>query len=145
MAAEQAPIVIDLSQPDSPFAGSPLQKDALESLKRLVNERINDLDKSNKSIDDLSDLFYKRFHQTVLIQGGRGSGKTTFLLNALKLIREENNAHLCVLPMIDPTLIETKDHIIMVILQMIDEAVDRQVCDGHAQEELDLGKVRTSS
>lgn len=136
------PIIIDLFQPDFPYAGSLLQRDALGSLKTFVAERIKEIENLGQSAEEASDLFYPRFHRAVLIEGGRGSGKTTFLLKALNEIRNdsENGARLCVLPMIDPTLIETKDHIILVILQMIDSVVDKARCDGRTQEELDRAR-----
>lgn len=75
-----------------------------------------------------------------MIEGGRGSGKTTFLLKALKEMKLGKGAHLCILQMIDPTLIETKNHIILVILQMIDAAVDAATNDGRMQEELNQAR-----
>ena len=76
------------------------------------------------------ELSYPRRHNAILVEGGRGSGKTTFLLNALNSIdREEEmfgdiGRNVRVLPMVDPTLIETKQHIIVVILSMIEAAVE---------------------
>lgn len=140
MPSESDPIVIDLFQPDFPYAGSLLQLGALYSLKAFVAERVKEIESLKRSDRNTTDLFYPRFHRAVLIEGGRGSGKTTFLLKALNEIRNgpEHGASFCVLPMIDPTLIETKDHIILVILQMIDSAVESQASyDGRAQEELD--------
>lgn len=136
MSQDSAPIIIDLFQPDFSYAGSLLQRDALSSLETFVTERIKELERLGVSEEETSDIFYHRFHRAVLIEGGRGSGKTTFLLKALKEMKSGKGAHLCILQMIDPTLIETKDHIILVILQMIDAAVDAATNHGHMHEEL---------
>lgn len=140
MPKESDPIIIDLFQPDFSYADSLLQRDALNSLKNLVAERIQELENLDEAEEDASDLFYRRFHRAVLIEGGRGSGKTTFLLKSLKEMKLEKGSHLCILQMIDPTLIETKDHIILVILQMIDAAVDSAGYDGHMLNELNQAR-----
>jgi len=144
MSKDSDPIIIDLFQPDFSYAGSLLQRDALVSLKVFVAERIKELESIGESEEGTSDFFYRRFHRAVLIEGGRGSGKTTFLLKALKEMQSEKGSHLCILQMIDPTLIETKDHIILVILQMIDGAVDKAGNDGRMQEELNQAREALS-
>lgn len=142
MPSESTPIVIDLFQPDLPYAGSLLQRDALNRLREFVTDRINEIESLGQFEGGVSDLFYPRFHRAVLIKGGRGSGKTTFVLKALNEIRKDSayGAELCVLPMIDPTLIETKDHIILVILQMIDSAVENACSDASTQDDLDRAR-----
>ncbi|MCE9954552.1 hypothetical protein [Aeromonas rivipollensis] len=143
MSIDHTQLVIDLSHPDSPFAGSLLQSYAFQNLEDLIAERIKDIERLAPLEMEDAEHFYPRFHQSVLIEGGRGSGKTTFLLKSLKEFRDKsrNGSPYCVLPMIDPTLIETKDHIILVILQMIDAAVDRAVSDGRHREELERVRV----
>jgi Cdc6-like AAA superfamily ATPase len=147
MSSEKKSIIINLSQPDFSPQGALLQTDALDRLKKFVREQIEEIeniehhDKCSSDHDDLK-LYYHRFHRAVLIEGGRGSGKTTFLLKALKEIRDDqsNGSSLCILRTVDPTLIETKDHIILVILQMIDAVVCKAKCDHRTQTEVDKAR-----
>ncbi|RBL70305.1 hypothetical protein C3E98_018300 [Pseudomonas sp. MWU13-2625] len=127
-----------------------LQRDALKRLDALIVEQVKGISEDSEdryaNIKDTS-LNYTRIHNAMLIQGGRGSGKTTFLLNALhrlslpkKLDQPEekdiaetaNKLH--VLPMIDPTLIETKENIIIVILSMIEAAIAHVADDNGKME-----------
>ena len=125
-------LVIDLSKNETERLKNPtdiLQKGAFERLTRLIRHQLNSIpDDSFADVRD-TDLSYPRTHNAVLIEGGRGSGKTTFLLTALLRLRDgrdevnEIAQELHVLPMIDPTLIETKENIIIVILSMIEAAI----------------------
>ena len=116
-----------------------LQRDAIKRLDSLIIEQVNGI--SEESEDSYAkvketSLSYRRIHNAMLIEGGRGSGKTTFLLNALHRLNTAQKLDksiepdiakvaekLYVLPMIDPTLIETKENIIIVILSMIEAAI----------------------
>lgn len=79
----------------------------------------------------------KRCHDTIMLAGVRGSGKTTFMLSILNHIRNgkfgielngNKNAECEIetLPIFDPTLIEEKTHIFANIISMIKERVDRK-------------------
>lgn len=112
-----------------------LQVEAFEQLDKIVRAQIKGLDtyKDECASENGSALTYPRLHNAILIEGGRGSGKTTFLLNALDELRQPSPSYdwfeglsdkLQVLDIIDPTLIETKEHIIIVIIALIDAALD---------------------
>lgn len=135
-------IIIDLSQPDSPKVGSMLQIAANESLLTFLKERKERLkDKESES----SVIYHTRFHQTVLIEGGRGSGKTNFLIRFLddysKPDNKSSNASdkpkVCILPIIDPTLIESKDHILLMIIDLIDKSVEKFQDNEHTSDSED--------
>lgn len=131
-------IILNLSTSETGLIDSTeslVQRDGQQRLQRIIERQllqINEL--ASKSAHHpsrrrQSDLSYSRPHNAILIEGGRGSGKTTFLLNCLDALdrADENFASVSkrvkVLPILDPTLIETKQNIIVVILSMIDEAV----------------------
>ncbi|MFW9080345.1 hypothetical protein ACOI9X_13870 [Pseudomonas sp. P2757] len=131
----ETPLVINLfkrlEQPDDI-----LQKDAIKRLDQLISEQLQTIPKESYTAFSETSLSYTRAHNAILVEGGRGSGKTTFLLNALKRLDKpeekdraedknlsELSGKLHVLPMIDPTLIETKENIIIVILSMIEAAI----------------------
>lgn len=127
------PYKIDLSKSELDRLKTPadiLQKDAFTRLTTLIDMQLKAI-----PIEPFADyrdtaLSYPRPHNAVLIEGGRGSGKTTFLLTALQLLDNPKDSgsesiakQLYVLPMIDPTLIETKENVIIVVLSMIETAI----------------------
>jgi len=154
----EIPLVINLSNSGTgrfDERNDILQRDALKRLDTLIVEQVNSIsDDSEDSYAKVKEtsLSYIRIHNAMLIQGGRGSGKTTFLLNALHRLnvpqkldksKEPDIAKVAeklhVLPMIDPTLIETKENIIIVILSMIEAAIAHVTDDSGKME-----KVRQS-
>ncbi|CNF27306.1 Uncharacterised protein [Yersinia nurmii] len=112
-----------------------LQSEAFKQLDSIILAQINGLENPSFKPPTGEELSYSRPHNSILIEGGRGSGKTTFLLNALHYLHDQSrgsslywfdgmSSKLQVLPPIDPTLIETKEHIIIVIISLIDAALD---------------------
>jgi len=112
-----------------------LQSEAFKQLDSIIQAQINGLENPSFKPPTGEELSYSRPHNSILIEGGRGSGKTTFLLNALHYLHDQSrgsspywfdgmSSKLQVLPPIDPTLIETKEHIIIVIISLIDAALD---------------------
>ncbi|GEN77511.1 P-loop NTPase fold protein [Chryseobacterium hagamense] len=83
-----------------------------------INDLI-DLAKTDESKENL--------HKAITVLGSRGSGKTSFLLNAKKYY--ETNNEVSVLPIIDPTLIEEKGHVFLNVLSAISEAITKKLDD----------------
>ncbi|WP_095180527.1 hypothetical protein [Pseudomonas sp. Irchel 3F6] len=138
----ETPLVINLSKSEKERLEKPddiLQTVALTRLDRLISEQLDGIPTKPHSEFSETSLSYPRPHNAILVQGGRGSGKTTFLLNALQRLQDGTDkdiagkaSDLHVLPMIDPTLIETKEHIVIVILSMIEAAI-KDVADKNGQ------------
>lgn len=112
-----------------------LQSEAFKQLDAIIRAQINGLENPIFKSPTGDEISYSRPHNSILIEGGRGSGKTTFLLNALEYLQDQSrcssqhwfkgmSSKLQILPPIDPTLIETKEHIIIVIISLIDAALD---------------------
>lgn len=130
--------IIDLNENGAERFTNPhkvLQSEALAQLGAIIRAQIGRLESPAYTPPTGRELSYPRPHNGILIQGGRGSGKTTFLLNAMHYLQgvqkeasstwfEGVSTKLQVLPPIDPTLIETKEHIIIVIISLIDAALD---------------------
>ncbi|CAN0049441.1 unnamed protein product, partial [Chrysoparadoxa australica] len=117
-----------------------LQNEAFDHLGKIISAQLERLEGSSFTNQAATELSYPRPHEGILIEGGRGSGKTTFLLNALHDLSSANDGwaaglhrRLHVLPVIDPTLIETKEHIIIVIISLIDAALDKLTLDADQQ------------
>ena len=79
-----------------------------------------------------------RFHDTITVLGSRGSGKTTFILNMFKQLHSNKSSaeiKLCdgfscsdieILGILDPTLIEEKEHVFLNVLARIKNKVDEK-------------------
>lgn len=115
-----------------------IQQQALDRLADLIIKRLADpaitasKQPDPEDIDaDGSNILFDRRHDTITIHGSRGSGKTTFIRNAFRLFRKDEayrekiGAKVATLGVVDPTLIENKENIFVVILNKIRRAVER--------------------
>ncbi len=118
-----------------------IQQDAFHRLRAILRAQLDDIKKSSRAgVEDGSRLMRDRCHNAVAILGGRGSGKTTFILNALDMlaanidpprqggpsaeVMSQDFKRMHRLDVIDPTLIEHKEHILITILAKIKQVVD---------------------
>lgn len=160
---------IDLNQAEFPLSDVRSHDGSYGELQREGGDKLRELIANQIPFDGVcydkvapTAISYDRPHRAILVEGGRGSGKTTFLLTHLHHIhdglpdcaessKEEKaksfatiSKHVHVLPMIDPTLVEAKDNVIILIVQMIEMAIDAMEGRNAAQaEKLDqLDKAR---
>ena len=68
-------------------------------------------------------------YDTISIFGERGTGKTSFLLSILKNVKTTYDKDVQVLNVVDPTMIEEKEHIFLLIVSLIKKEVDRKLSD----------------
>ena len=119
-------IIIDLSQPLSSLLSSSknsddshpiLQEDAAQRIEKLLTNFHEQAKNHTKNqYDEFNPV---RCNNTIFIDGERGAGKTTFLYSILQKYKSEkknNNLNICPLPLIDPTLVETHQHILIEIV-----------------------------
>ena len=94
-----------------------------ERVMNIVKKQVSKLDCSN------TDSFFSVEHQynTISIFGGRGTGKTTFILSILRDIEQKYKDEAQILKIIDPTQMEEKEHVFLVILSLIDTEVRRKI------------------
>lgn len=124
-------IVINLDQTDTKAYGSEnlIQADAQTSFEKLIKKILDDIEISKCKEQDCKDKnTIDRVHNTILINGKRGMGKTSFILsieNAKKSGSEEKILkNICSLGIIDPTLIETKEHVLLNIITLIKDKIE---------------------
>ena len=141
---KNAGILIDLeSSNDAQAFGKPEEIIQREAMNRFFGHVKNSLKKTEDYAEKLkkSEYLACRYHDVIAVFGRRGSGKTTFILNMFKLIQEKSlensdgqasgiesqdlNA-IQVLPIIDPTLVEEKEHVFVNIISRIKQAVDKK-------------------
>lgn len=90
----------------------------LRSFGRISQIIIDNLDKISHENNILSD----RYHETITLLGNRGSGKTSFLLNLESYLESHNKEKfndLCFLKLLDPTLFENKQNVVLTIITII--------------------------
>ncbi|WP_319760640.1 hypothetical protein [Maridesulfovibrio sp.] len=101
-----------------------IQQEALDQFQRLITQikdRIEDFKINLKSNDPIRTI---RTHDVITVDGRRGSGKTTFILSAFKALDKKIRDNICFLDIIDPTLIETREHVFVTIVSLIKRKVD---------------------
>lgn len=89
------------------------KKQFMEKIEIFIDD-ISNHSKTEKSCNEKKD-FIERVHNTILINGKRGMGKTSFILS----MEHNENEHICNLGIIDPTMIESKEHIFLHIISLI--------------------------
>ena len=94
-----------------------------EQINHLIQRRIEELKNDNA---DIKDYFEYRMHDSILIYGTRGNGKTTIMMNLKEMLphtdKEESNQQnkqVKILEIIDPTLLEEEEDFLLVILKNI--------------------------
>lgn len=94
-----------------------------ERVMNIVKKQVSKLDCSN------TDSFFSVEHQynTISIFGGRGTGKTTFILSILCDIEQKYKDEAQILNIIDPTQMEEKEHVFLVVLTLIDTEVRKKI------------------
>mgnify|MGYP003145470297 CR=1 FL=1 len=129
-------MIIDLTQ--SQDAGelsgheNIVQASAMDRIYEIFKDRLMTAEKElanfDKNLQEKPKLetSYKRSHSTILIDGKRGTGKTTFLINVLKnptAEQKKSTDQIYELALIDPTLIETREHFLVIIIALVKKAI----------------------
>lgn len=111
-------IVINLDQTDTQDfeTANLIQAGAQKSFQELIGGFRDNTGDSNKNK-------FERVHNTILINGKRGMGKTSFILSMQ--YNSDIMKELCPLEIIDPTLIETKEHVLLNIITLIKDKVEK--------------------
>ena len=94
-----------------------------ERVKQIIRKQVSKLD----SPKDKFLFSVEHQYNTISIFGGRGTGKTTFILSLLRNIKQEYKDEAQILNIVDPTQMEEKEHIFLVILSLIDNVVREKI------------------
>lgn len=138
---ENERIVINLDQTDTKAYDSDnlIQAGAQESFDKLIQKFLKDIKEKKSESKNQEECKIDRVHNTILINGKRGMGKTSFILSIQqnKYILKDIEP-LCI---IDPTLIETKEHVLLNIITLIKDKVDQFIqcekCDNKSTKHKD--------
>lgn len=101
----------------------------LEAERQLIRLLTTELAPTPAKPSGAANILPQRRHDAVFVNARRGAGKTTFLIKVLERfesegVRTASGRPLRPLGIIDPTLIETKQHIVVVVIDRIRAAVD---------------------
>lgn len=121
---EESQITICLEK--SKYAHGLKQEESIHShnFNRVIQLIKNQVKKLNT---EKSPYNVEHQYNTISIFGGRGTGKTTFILSLLQSIEKEYKNDAEILKIIDPTQMEEKEHVFLVILSLIDTEVRRKI------------------
>jgi hypothetical protein len=97
-----------------------LHQDEDKKFSNLISKNLELL--KNLELKKLKKLKNKRVHNTILINGKRGYGKTSFMLTMIEKFKNEED--LFILKIIDPTIVETKENIFILVLSLIKKEVE---------------------
>lgn len=114
--------IIDLDQ--SKFAHGFKKEDMIhqeefEMAVSLIDKQLKSVREKNPDRDTNVSYLYN----TISVFGERGTGKSSFLYSIINHVRE-NNTDVAILDVIDPTLIEEKEHIFLLVVSLINKAVE---------------------
>ena len=125
-------IEINLNKKTGVFAGSEIiHKDEFNTLKEIILSKTKSLHIPNSSSEEyMSEELCS--YDNILINGSRGSGKTSFLNSVAHYFKknpenEDEIRGLYVLPYFDPTLIEEKAHVFLTVISFIKTAVEERL------------------
>lgn len=114
-------------------AGGFIQLDAEQQLIKLLTD--TEIPSASGKLPGVANIIPHRRHDAVFVNARRGAGKTTFLIKVLERFEAEgvptaSGRSLRPLGIIDPTLIETKQHIVVVVIDRIRAVVDEHKRSG---------------
>lgn len=118
--------------------GERVHHKALDKVQLLIKEQL-EAARNYHPLDRNADGI-KRCYNAISIFGERGVGKTSFLMSLRQILttsQDESYKKLCLLPFIDPTLIEEKGHIFLLIISQIDEVVCNVLHNPEADNEME--------
>lgn len=119
---EKNTAVIDLTIDSKDFTEkNVLQQKEFNRLKELVKKQIP------ISIDKITDENdFEGFYKTILVEGGRGTGKTTFLKSFFNKNIQQEFDDIEILPFLDPTRIEDKTSLFLTVVALMKQIVCRK-------------------
>ena len=122
--------IIDLTK-NSYSDATALPEQELVHIKQL-NE-IKNLFKSQYDNIDTKDGNNDCGNNTISVFAKRGYGKTTFIKSFINEINKNNDYNCCCLDIIDPSMLELKQHPFMYVLALIHEVVEKNI---HKMDEI---------
>lgn len=107
--------------------------DEFERVMSLIRQQLDAIEQNSSS----SDNHTPRYHNAISVFGARGTGKTSFLYSLLAELEKPEFKSVEILGFLDPTLIEEKEHIFLLVVSLINdkvrEVLKKAECDLNTQ------------
>lgn len=117
-----------------------IQQEALKQFEKLILQIKKRIPSFKDQLACNTPIRSVRTHDVITIDGRRGSGKTTFVLSGWQSLDGEIKNSICFLDIIDPTLIETCEHVFVTIISIIKKRVEDVI--NNPTHQLDEGYVK---
>ena len=100
-----------------------IHKDEYNRVFELIERQIDTIESR------LSDSGTCQTHNynTISVFGERGTGKTSFLHSVIERLEKEYSKDVVILGFIDPTIIEEKEHIFLLVVSLINNLVEKEL------------------
>ena len=119
MQDEVEKAIIDLTIDSREFTEqNVIHKAEFKKVKGFIEKQVKSLKKSSDKEQDFEGIY-----KTILVEGGRGTGKTTFLKAFFNENIQKEFSEVEILPFLDPTKIEDKSSIFLTIIALIKDKV----------------------
>ncbi len=105
-----------------------------ERVLDMIDNQIKGIQNHPMTIEEEKQYALVRRHNTIAIFGGRGSGKTSFLHTVFAECAKKYTDKVEILKIVDPTLIETKGHVFLWIISLINEKVEARLNMGETDQ-----------
>lgn len=105
-----------------------IQHEAVDQFWRILKEHLKQA--QAKDAPASTGIYYQRPHNTIMIDGERGTGKTTFILNmiaAIKDAKQDWKNEIQPLRVVDPTLMDSKEHILLTVIMLVKKTVEATI------------------
>ena len=155
---ESKKIVIDLVNIKYDFSVDELiHANEFSQMVQYIEEQLSEDEESDiwnqNDCRKCNEVFLPNVNRTIMLNGSRGTGKTTFLQTLLKKLPEEqrrqkSNEKFCesleILDYFDPTLIEEKASVFLTIVSLICDKVNKRFDKCATKSICYIGKKRGS-
>ncbi len=113
-----------------------------EKIQDLIESRINEFQYQNNRV---LDYFQYRMHDSILIYGTRGNGKTTIMMNLNEILKGDFAVKkIKIMGIIDPTLLEEDEDFLLVILKnLYREVLEEREANFNSEHDNDRHKFET--
>ena len=120
-----------------------IHRDEFDAVLQKIKDSLVKLPAMQQADSSLWPL-YSRYYNTISVFGERGTGKTSFLYSLLSQINNEGELRrdVEILGFLDPTQIEEKEHVFLLVVSLINQKVKEQLGNKECKLDTDAYTLR---
>lgn len=100
-----------------------IHKEEFDRVFQLIERQI----RGSETFGKESDQCHRHYYNTISVFGERGTGKTSFLHSIVERLEQDYSNTVEILGFIDPTIIEEKEHVFLLVISLINKLVDEKL------------------